>query len=221
MSRQINLILPEFKPRFDWLALPVVVAGTLLVLLLVAALAGVGAWRTGQLAQRDAAIKTRVQALQQQVTTLGQALGARKGDAQLDAQIEAARLATAERQEVLAAASGAASGEAGYSAMLQTFAQRTVDGVWLTAFGFAGREVEIRGRLADAALLPVYIDKLNGEAAFAGRRFAMLDMAAVNPALAAEAGAGGKTSPARRAMPPYTEFALRTERARPAPESSR
>ena len=221
MSQQINLILPEFKPHFDWLALPVVVVGTLAALLLVAVLGGAAAWQAGQLAQRDAAVKAQVQALQQQVTQLGQTLSARKGDQQLDAQIETARQATAERQEVLAAVSGAASGEAGYSAMLQTFAQRTVDGVWLTAFGFAGREVEIRGRLSDAALLPVYIAKLNGAAAFAGRRFATLDMKAVMPKPAADEPAKSQSQPSKRPVPPYTEFALRTERVEPEPEPVR
>jgi len=217
MSQQINLILPEFKPHFDWLALPVVVAGALVSLLLVAVLGGAAAWQAGQLAQRDAAVKAQLQALQQQVAQLGLTLSARKGDQQLDAQIEAARQATAERQEVLAAVSGAATGEAGYSAMLQTFAQHTVDGVWLTAFGFAGREVEIRGRLSDAALLPVYIAKLNGAAAFAGRRFATLDMKAVTPTLATDVTAESKSQPNKRAGPPYTEFALRTERIEPEP----
>ena len=35
MSQQINLLLPELRPRFDWLALPVVAAAGLAGLLLL------------------------------------------------------------------------------------------------------------------------------------------------------------------------------------------
>ena len=31
MSQQINLLLPELRPRFDWLALPVVLGAALVL----------------------------------------------------------------------------------------------------------------------------------------------------------------------------------------------
>jgi hypothetical protein len=39
MSQQINLLLPELRPRFDWLALPVVLGAALVGLLFVVAMA--------------------------------------------------------------------------------------------------------------------------------------------------------------------------------------
>ena len=43
MSQQINLLLPALRPRFDWLALPVVIGVALVGLVLLGILAALGA----------------------------------------------------------------------------------------------------------------------------------------------------------------------------------
>lgn len=211
MSQQINLLLEELRPRFDWLALPVVASAALAGLLLVVILASMNAWRLDGLNSRENAIRAQLAGLQQQVQSLSERLGARKGDLTLDKQLEAARTSVGQRQEVLnVVAQGNLPSSQTYSGLLQGFSRQIVEGVWLTGFGFAQNNIEIRGRLTDPALLPVYIGRLNGEAAFAGRRFSTLDMKAVDPAadkLDTTAGA----APAKPAVPRYTEFALRTE----------
>lgn len=212
MSQQINLLLPELRPRFDWLALPVVASAGLAGLLLVVILASLNAWRVDGLKSRENAIRAQLAGLQQQIQSLSERLGARKGDAALDQQIEAARTAVGQRQEVLnVVAQGNLSSGQTYSGLLQGFSRQIVDGVWLTGFGFAQNNIEIRGRLTDPALLPVYIGRLNAEPAFAGRRFATLDMKGVDPVADAKHDAGATPAPAKAPLPRYTEFALRTE----------
>lgn len=212
MSQPINLLLPELRPRFDWLALPVVGAAALCGLLLLVALSGLAALQGDSLRTREAALRGQLQGLQQQVQSLGQTLAARQPDASLDKRIAALRQAVAERKEVVATVAqgdGQAAG-AGYSTVLQGFSRQVTNGVWLVGFGVAGRNVEIRGRLSDPALLPVYIGRLNDEPAFAGRRFAALDMKGVDPAR--EKQESGMPGAARaKAAVRYTEFALRTE----------
>ena len=212
MSQQINLLLPELRPRFDWLALPVVAAAGLAGLLLIVGLASLGSMRVNALAENENARRTQLATLQQQVQAFGQQLGARQGDRTLDKQLAAARSAVAERQEVLSiVAQGDLPASHAYSGLLQGFARQVVEGVWLTGFGFAQKNIEIRGRLTDPALLPVYINRLNAEPAFAGRRFAALDMKGVEP-VADKQDAAPNAAPARKVvMPRYTEFALRTE----------
>jgi hypothetical protein len=128
----------------------------------------------------------------------------------LDRQITTARLAVTQRQEVLSliAQGDVAQGNA-YSGLLQGFSRQMVDGVWLLGFGFAEKEIEMRGRLIDPALLPAYINKLNDEPAFAGRRFAALEMTGVEPGdeKRPEAPEAAKNKAPTR----YTEFVLRTE----------
>ena len=66
-------------------------------------------------------------------------------------------------------------------------------------------------------MLPKYIKRLNDEPAFAGRRFATLDMKGVDPVNdKPEAGQVVNKAPA---SPPYTEFTLRTEQLPPAERS--
>lgn len=210
MSQQINLILPALRPRFDWLALPVVAGAALVGLVLVSILAALGVNQAMNLRSHEAEIKNQLAVVQQQVQSLGQSLAARQGDTSLERQITAARLAVTQRQEVLAviAQGDVAQGNA-YSGLLQGFSRQTLEGVWLLGFGFADKEIEIRGRLLDPALLPTYINRLNDEPAFAGRRFAALDMKGVDPA--DEKPETAATAVKAKAPVRYTEFTLRTE----------
>jgi hypothetical protein len=211
MSQQINLILPELRPRFDWLALPVVAGAALAGLLLLVAMAALTAMTADGLKAREINVRNQLAALQQQVQSLGRTLAARQADTTLDKQIAAARLAVSQRQEVLnVIAQGDVAGSGAYSGLLQGFSRQIVDGVWLVGFGFAQKDIEIRGRLIDPALLPIYINRLNAEPAFAGRRFAALDMKGVDPA---EVKADAAPTAAAKAVATvrYTEFVLRTE----------
>lgn len=209
MSQQINLLLPELRPRFDWLALPVVAGAALVGLLLLLAMAVMTAMTADGLKTREVVVSNQLAALQQQVQSLGRSLGARQADTALDKQIAAARLAVSQRQEVLnVIAQGDVAGSSAYSGLLQGFSRQIVDGVWLVGFGFAQKDVEIRGRLIDPALLPVYINRLNAEPAFAGRRFATLDMKGVEPS-EARGDAAQAAKPVTTVR--YTEFVLRTE----------
>lgn len=211
MSQQINLLLPELRPRFDWLALPVVAGAGLASLLLVVVLASVNAWRGDGLKARENAIRAQLGGLQQQVQSLSERLGARKGDSTLDQQLDAARIAVGQRQEVLnVVAQGNLPSSQAYSGLLLGFSRQVVEGVWLTGFGFAQKHIDIQGRLTDPALLPVYIGRLNAESAFAGRRFATLDMKGVDPA-DDKRDATASPAPAKASVQRYTEFALRTE----------
>lgn len=211
MSQQINLLLPELRPRFDWLALPVVasVAAAGLVLMLV--LAQVQSFRIDRQKAEEADLNGQLLNLQQQVQTLGQSLAARLPSASLPLEIAALRTGVAQRQEVLAFVGRSDGGAApGFADMLQGFARQNTDGVWLVGFGLAGNDVEIRGRLLDPARLPVYIDRLNDDKAFAGRRFSALEMKAVDPAAESRDSArteAPRSSQGRR----FTEFMLRTE----------
>ncbi|PKO29739.1 MAG: hypothetical protein CVU34_20600 [Betaproteobacteria bacterium HGW-Betaproteobacteria-7] len=211
MSQQINLILPELRPRFDWLALPLVAAVALAGIVLVALLAQFQAYRHGQLSSEAAAVNGQLLNLQQQVQALAQAVGARKPNTALPEQIGQLRSGVEQRREVLdfiGRRQGTVNPQ-GFAAMLDGFSRQTLDGAWLVGFILAPEEIEIRGRLLDPALLPRYIGRLNEDPAFAGRRFAALEMTGVVPALPKAGSTESKqVMPAR----PFTEFILRTDK---------
>lgn len=211
MSQQINLLLPELRPRFDWLALPVVVGAALLGLLVLFVLAEVQLLRVSQLRNDEAAVNGQLLNLQQQVQSLGQAVSTRKPNEALVPEIENAKTGVEQRQQVLSfIAQGDISKGGGFAGMLQGFSRQTVEGVWLVGFGLASSGIEIRGRLIDPALLPVYINKLNGDEAFAGRRFSALEMKGVEPVVEE---VKDKTVQPLSKGGRYTEFVLRTESA--------
>lgn len=217
MSQQINLILPGLRPRFDWLALPLVAAIAVAGIVCVVLLAQFQAYRHARLGSEAAAINGKLLNLQQQVQALGQAVGARKPNAALPEEIRLLRSGVEQRREVLefVGRRQGGGGPVGFSPMLAGLSRQTLDGVWLVGFSLAPAAIEMRGRLLDPALLPRYIGRLNDDPAFAGRRFAALEMKGVVPvAPAADTGAAKPPAPMR----PYTEFVLRSDKT-PAVES--
>lgn len=225
MSQQLNLLLPELRPRFDWLGLPVVLGAAGLGLLVLFGLTQAQALQVVRLKGEEATLNGQLQNMQQQVQSLGRLLGNRQPNPALAPEIETEKAALGERRAVLAfVGQGDGPRQAGFAEILRGFARQRLEGSWLTGFGLSREGVEIRGRLLDPALLPAYINRLNGDPAFAGRRFAELEMKGVDPAAEKAANATGATGPAEAAAvrppaAPYTEFALRSEQA-PATEKT-
>ena len=212
MSQQINLILPDLRPRFDWLALPVVAGVASALLALVIGLSVVGKVELDGLRAKDAALTGAVAGLQQQIQNLGQALAARKENPGLIQEVDTARVAVSQREEVVkAVVQGKDGGGPRYSAVMDGFGLQLTDGVWLVGFYLLGDGVEIRGRLTDSSLLPRYIAKLNAEPAFAGRNFSALNMKQVDPSVE-KTSVAIEVASKSKIVPRFVEFALTTER---------
>jgi len=199
VSQQINLLLPELRPRRDWLAFPVVAGAILAGAVLMIGLAAWASYQVQSLTAIQARSETDLKVLQQQVQTLGQALAGRKPNPALQAEIDRLGELLQQRDTAFAVVeAGKLAPGGGHGAVMRGFARQAMDGVWLTGFSLSGQDAEIRGRLTQAALLPQYIRRLNGEGAFQGRRFSALDMK--------DGAAGGAA--AKVAAPAYIEFVL-------------
>ncbi len=214
MSQQINLLLPELRPRFDWLALPVVAAAAGVALVAFLLFAEYQSLRNDRLKGQEADVNGQMLNLQQQVQTLQQTLSARQPSATLPQEIADMKAGVDQRREVLDFVSRAGvSGNSAYSGVLDGFSRQAGEGVWLTGFGLSGQDIEIRGRLLDASLLPAYIERLNADAAFQGRRFSALEMKGVvpvAPTATAQTPGNANTPPVASPGRPYTEFTLRS-----------
>ena len=210
MSQQINLLLPELRPKFDWLGLPVVLALALTCLLGLVAIAQGQAGKLDGVKRQAGLVAAEVGGLQQQLQLLAQTLRQRQGDASLPQKIAVAKIGLADRQEVLSFVGTDDQGRSpAFGSLLQGFSRQSMPGVWLVGFDLTPETVEIRGRLLDPALLPAYISRLNTDLAFVGRRFAALEMKAVDPAVVQLAAPQANARPAVGGR--YTEFALRTD----------
>ncbi|EKE18124.1 MAG: hypothetical protein ACD_10C00116G0001, partial [uncultured bacterium] len=72
MSQSINLLLPELRARFDWLALRVVCAAGLIVLALLLAFVQFKSMQLNRLKTTEANLSSQLLGSQQQLTALAQ-----------------------------------------------------------------------------------------------------------------------------------------------------
>ncbi len=240
MSQEINLLNPALRRKRDWLGFDSVAAATGGALVVVM-LAHVYAHFEAASAQRQrAALAAEVESLQRDLQAAQTTLAARKPDDSLEQEAQRLTSAVALRKETLRrAVESTAEGSVSVAEVMRGFSRHVVDGVWLTGFSVVPEGLEIRGRLIDSSLLPVYIRRLNAEPSFRGRRFAALDMRAGSDDPAAGAAAvPAPPSPAAVVVPaavtaaaqqspvpamplPFTEFALRATAVPAAAENKR
>ncbi len=224
MSQQINLYEARLRPRHE-LATGRNLGVCVLVLLLV-----VGLWSTW--VRVDANRKTEVATVlqkqlseeQEKLVALSKLVAQQQVSPALLAEIESAKATLATRNEVLVAlGSGNLGNTTGFFSVLAGFARQSQPDLWLTGFQVTrgGDEIEIRGRLLDPAKLPAYVQRLSGEPAFQGRRFATLEMRGVDPVelqadqahAPAAVGENVSAAPVVPPLPAFVEFVLRSENA--------
>lgn len=177
MRQQVNLYQPIFRRQT-----PLFSARTMLqsLLLMVAVLGGIYGYASHEVHM----LATHVQGLERQrgdaetrLLALESSLPKREPSRLLASEVEKATGDIAERVALVAMLSspGDASGH-GFSTHLEGLARQNVEGLWLTGLRLrrAGRDIVIRGTALDAALVPVLVQRLSDEPAFAGMRFAAL-----------------------------------------------
>ena len=140
---------------------------------------------------------------------MGAEMASRRHDARIAE--ESARLEeeVKGRQEVMQALQSGGLGDTrGFSDHLKAFARQSFEGVWLTGLSIAtsGRDVSVEGRALQAAYVPGYLKRLNGEAAMQGHPFSELVIQEPVPDPAAKTAA----------RPNYVEFKLTTKPDAPA-----
>lgn len=201
MSQQINLFDAALRPSREVLTLrnAALAAGLALVIILLAGMAGLE--RERQAKARFRQVEAQLKTTQDRLTALAARQAARHIDPRIEAEIAAARLVLQGKDEILARLERGDLGDrTGFSGYMRGFARQVPEGVWLTGFDLsaAGRNIEIRGRMQSESLLPAFMQRLNREEIFRGRRFSALDLRRVEPAKPA-------TDSASR---PFVEFTL-------------
>lgn len=220
MAQQINLLSPAFQKPRDWLTLKAVAAAVLgtaaLMLLLGAWLAwqlapGAAVSTAGDAAGKGAAADGGLQQAQAQVADLKARLAERRRAMAAEMRrVREVEQAIARVQQALRPGAGGEGGDgvaaghsdddAPYSSYFEALAHQAHASLWITGFSVSadGRQLELRGQALDAAVLPDYLNRLNAEPLFKGRRFDHLSLGRT-PAEGAEGQA-----------PASTEFVLRT-----------
>ncbi len=199
MTHHINLYDPALRRQRQWLTATNLLFALALVFVV---LFGWGAWariHAGWLSADAADLDARTKAAREESVALAGQLASRKPDPKLELDIASARELLGVRRNILDVLGKDGKPQAaGYAEYLRGLARQTIGGLWLTGFAVSadGGRMEIRGRMLDAARLPVYIRGLSREPAFLGHSFAALNVAVAEPA-------AGTTE-----RPPWLEFAL-------------
>ena len=224
MSQQINLYEERLRPRHDLVTGRNLGVCTLVVLVLITAVA---MWvRSEANLKTEAASASQKQLTdeQEKLATVTKLVTEQKVSPALVAELENTKAMLAARTEVMdALGSGKLGNSTGFSAAMTGFARQSQTDLWLTGFQVTGGgDIEIRGRLLDPEKLPAYVQSLSKEPVFQGRRFAALEMQGIDPedikpdsataAKAADKTASTGVQPVLAPrLPRFIEFVLRSE----------
>lgn len=213
MTQQINLFNDKLRPRRNWLSvssISIVVVVSLLVL---------SSLRATSLAQIEKLSATAKQSgdlvlnEQNKLAELTRQAVAVRPNTKLSQEISELQEVINRRNEIISTLEGKTLGYSeGYSRFFNALARQTSNGIWLTAIGIEGNgdHIDLQGRALDPASLPPYLQKLNGEVAFAGKNFTALSLN--KPELPAERQAQPATNAAnsntKPRLAPYVQFRL-------------
>ena len=174
MNQQINLYRAEFRPEtnaFRSLFMFQAAGVVMLALILMYGFARQGISGIDQeleiVARQEAAALERLQSIRPLITAI-------TGEQSWTEQLEEASRTLAERQAVLGLIQGTTLGEAkGFSRHLRALARQEIDGIWLTRIVLSalGDKTRLEGRAIRAELIPLYVQDLTAEPAFAEQRF--------------------------------------------------
>lgn len=174
MKQHINLYRSEFRPETNAFQSTFIfqAAGVLvLMLVLIYAFAQQGVTGIDEeleiVARQEAAAIERLENVRPLITAV-------TGEQSWSAQLEEAARTLAERQAVLAMIQGTTLGDTkGFSRHLRALSRQDVDGIWIThlVLSALGDRTRIDGRAVRAELIPLYVQNLTDEPAFAQQRF--------------------------------------------------
>lgn len=212
--QQINLFNPQFLPQKQVLTARTMAFALLVLAGGIAGLASYGRMQTARLQQEAEAGAVRLQKQQARLASVNTDFAPRAKDREIEREIAEAQAQLASLRSIAHVVERGELGDtAGYAGYFKALARQSTPGLWLTGVSVsaAGRDIGIRGRTTDPALVPNYLTRLTQEPLMQGKSFASLSIS--QPAPLAASGADGKQI---AVTAPYVEFSLQS-----VPEESR
>lgn len=209
MRQQVNLYLPEFRPRRDWIdARRLGLASVGLIGLLVL-LGGYDYWRLASLQGRVPELQQTLESETRRAERLEQAATG-EADEELLEEIDNREQRLERSRQLLSFLEESNLGNTGgFSAYLKDLARATFEGLWLTDIRFrnGGRSVYLAGQAERTAMVPDYVGRLgNGRSPLSERRFNRL----VGSRASEDSADEGDSDSAGVARPRHYDFVLET-----------
>ena len=173
MKQSINLYTDAFRPSREWLTLGRTLGVVALVLLVVAGVSGVLRYQLAGAQARLENLESRESQKQQSVETLQDQIEARQKDPALEAQVARLEQRARDRRRLVERADSVAQASSeGFTPYLEGLARQTLDGLWLTRIrvDLMRDRLGLAGRTRDGQNVPEYLQRLQEESVFEGRR---------------------------------------------------
>ena len=174
MRQQVNLFLPEFRLRKDWLDFNRMALLAGLALILFVAISGLRGWQLVRLQGELEAAQAALAGAVNETAAMVQRFGVQTEDQSLADSVRQLEEALQGKQVLLDFLEGRDLGNtAGFSSLLADLSRYLVPGLRLTAIDLrsGGAGVLLSGQVAHAANVTLYLRNLSQSPAFAGKSF--------------------------------------------------
>lgn len=174
MIQSVNLYTEELRPRRQKLQARTAATALVLALLVVVVAGGMAHYQASRAEQQLAIQQQHNEQLLSSVERMSAAVAAQQPDASLEAELEAISQTVVRREYLLdRVESLVADDVVGFSPALEGLARQVPEGLWLTGIRILpmSGELALEGQAEAGTLVPVFLDRLGNEAAFAGRSF--------------------------------------------------
>jgi MSHA biogenesis protein MshI len=174
MIQQVNLYTDELRPRKETLQARMALSILALALVVIGVSAGVVRYQAWHLQAQVDTRQAQNDQLQRSVEQLTSEAEARQPDPDVEAALERVTSTLARRQRLLSHVEDLVTSEArGFSTQLSALARQVPQGLWLTHIRLDGHQgsVALAGGSQTGRLVPVYLERLSREPAFAGKTF--------------------------------------------------
>lgn len=177
--QQVNLYTEDLRPRKDPLTLNHAVLYTGMAVLVIALASLWARWDLARLQDRENRLASQLEQTRQQVESLSAQLEKRAPDAALERSVSQAREQLQTRRK-LADRMGrlAKAGARGFSPYLEGLAKQIVPDLWITslAISLPDQALQLEGMTRDGDQVLAYLQRLEQEPVFSGRRFSYFQL---------------------------------------------
>jgi len=213
MSQQINLFNPEFLQQKKIFTAAAMAAGLGVLVLGLLALGMAARVRVGSLQAQADLGATQLEKTRKRLAAVNAEFTPRQQDPKLAEELSQSQGELLDLKEVAGVIErGELGNTQGYAEYFRALARQSVDGLWLTGVSIAGagRDIGVRGRATDPALVPGFLGRLRNERVMQGKPVGSLQ---IGEAAALKVVKDGKEA---SAPAPYVEFSLQSAPSAPA-----
>jgi hypothetical protein len=164
MTQQVNLYLPEFRPRRDWLKPERMLGLMLALVLLLGMVSGYEYWDRYSLQQALAVVQLEADQQSRVTEQIEGSLASRATDQRLLTEISSREASLAQLNGTLDTLRSMVDGNlTGFSEHLKNLSQASFEGLWLTDISItdAGRHARLQGMALESYMVPNFVDRLS------------------------------------------------------------